>query len=473
MRRARPPVAETLALAGVAAYAGALAWLMRTSTYDVWAALVVAPLLVLVNLPLLHRAVQTEVESRLRRMILWAFALRLVATVPRYLMAFVLYKGVADARGYVGSGGRLADQFSRGDFSVEVPNLVGTGFVKILTAVVFVFTGTTTLGGFLVFACFAFWGTFFFYRAVRTALPAVDAWNYGRLVFFLPSILFWPSSVGKEAWMTLCLGLGTLGAARLYVRAKFAFVPLALSLAGAGMVRPHMAVMLMLSAMLGFLVRPAGPRATVLSPVMKLAGFLMLFVLAALAVQQAAAFFKVDQFTVSAVDEVLTNTQDRTSQDGSSFTPTSIRNPLFFPLAVLQVLVRPFPWEARNPQAVLAAAEGLLLVAVAVHNRRRLLGIPRQLKDSFVLFATVYSALFVVAFSTFGNFGLIARERVQVLPMVLVLLCLPDRPTVRRGGWPAPVQVRPVPRHLAVEPVRASPASARPTHWPSNPAPTR
>jgi hypothetical protein len=36
-----------------------------------------------------------------------------------------------------------------------------------------------------------------------------------------------------------------------------------------------------------------------------------------------------------------------------------------------------------------------------------------------------YSAIFVYGFSYFANFGILTRERVQVLPFVLVFLALP------------------------------------------------
>jgi hypothetical protein len=33
--------------------------------------------------------------------------------------------------------------------------------------------------------------------------------------------------------------------------------------------------------------------------------------------------------------------------------------------------------------------------------------------------------LFIYGFSSFANFGILTRQRVQVLPFVVVLLCLP------------------------------------------------
>ena len=88
------------------------------------------------------------------------------------------------------------------------------------------------------------------------------------------------------------------------------------------------------------------------------------------------------------------------------------------------MLLRPFPWEAHNAQALVTSFEGVLLVALAWRGRRSLRTLPRRLKESYVLFAVLYSAAFIYAFSSFGNFGILARERVQVLPFVLALLCL-------------------------------------------------
>jgi hypothetical protein len=42
-----------------------------------------------------------------------------------------------------------------------------------------------------------------------------------------------------------------------------------------------------------------------------------------------------------------------------------------------------------------------------------------------VAFVLVYSGLFVVAFSSIANFGILARERTQLLPFFLVLLAVP------------------------------------------------
>ncbi|MDQ1519420.1 MAG: hypothetical protein QOI55_493, partial [Actinomycetota bacterium] len=44
-----------------------------------------------------------------------------------------------------------------------------------------------------------------------------------------------------------------------------------------------------------------------------------------------------------------------------------------------------------------------------------------------ISYAVGFIVLFVIAFSAFSNFGILARQRTQVLPLYLVLLALPPR----------------------------------------------
>ncbi len=41
------------------------------------------------------------------------------------------------------------------------------------------------------------------------------------------------------------------------------------------------------------------------------------------------------------------------------------------------------------------------------------------------MFCLVFSVLFIVAYSSYANFGLLARQRVQVYPLFLVLFSIP------------------------------------------------
>jgi hypothetical protein len=54
-------------------------------------------------------------------------------------------------------------------------------------------------------------------------------------------------------------------------------------------------------------------------------------------------------------------------------------------------------------------------------------------RTAYVALALIYTLLFVYAFASVGNFGNIARQRVQLFPMALVLICVPAR-TWRKGA---------------------------------------
>src|SRR5207248_10809458 len=69
-----------------------------------------------------------------------------------------------------------------------------------------------------------------------------DCRLYALLLFFSPTLFFWPSIIGKEAVMVLVLGAACLGAAQLLTGRFRGLVWLAVGLTGAAIVRPHMAL---------------------------------------------------------------------------------------------------------------------------------------------------------------------------------------------------------------------------------------
>jgi hypothetical protein len=132
--------------------------------------------------------------------------------------------------------------------------------------------------------------------------------------------------------------------------------------------------------------------------------------------------------TQSGVTGVLRQTTERTEQGGSSFAPSILESPTRAPVAVVTVLYRPFILEVHNPQAFAASIETGFLLVLTLIRWRSLVAVVRSLRRRpYVAMALVYTGLFVLAFSGFANFGLLARERAQLLPMFLVLVCLPSR----------------------------------------------
>jgi hypothetical protein len=126
------------------------------------------------------------------------------------------------------------------------------------------------------------------------------------------------------------------------------------------------------------------------------------------------------------VTAILDETQRRSSQSDSAFEPPRVTSPIGLPTALVTVLFRPFPHEAHNLQARVSALEGVVLLALTIASWKQLRQLPRFMRRyPMIAYAAAFVLLFVVAFSAVGNFGILARQRTQVLPMLFMLLSLP------------------------------------------------
>jgi hypothetical protein len=93
------------------------------------------------------------------------------------------------------------------------------------------------------------------------------------------------------------------------------------------------------------------------------------------------------------------------------------------------VLFRPFPFEADNAQALAASLEAAFLLVLSIVRWRWIWNALKLVRTRpYIGFAAVFVGIFIVAFASFPNFGLLARERVQVLPFYLIFLSIPPAP---------------------------------------------
>jgi hypothetical protein len=451
-RAAMIPWVPVLLVSAVGGIVGTTTYLMERGSYSTFAAIPVAVGLVAVSVPMLRQAARWEADVRLARLLWLAFSVKLAAAVPRYVVAFGLYDGQADSSMYSSTGALLARQFRDGDFTVELGRPVqGTGFIQLLTGAVYTVTGATDLGGFLVFSWLGFWGLYLFHRAFVRAVPQGDHLRYARMVFLLPSLLFWPSSIGKEAWICLGLGLAAYGAARALTRAVGGIPLIGLGLLMVAMVRPHVAALVAISVFAAYVLRRHPGPGSLAAVGGKVVGIIVLGVGLVVAVGQLEQFLGVDAFDQESVQVTLDEVTARTGQGGSYVEGTRTDlSPSRFPRAFVNVMFRPFPWQATNLQALVAAAEALLLLVLFLGGWRRLLGAVRSTLDtSYVILCGCYTVLFVYGFSSFANYGILVRQRVQMLPFFLVLLAMPPlrraEPDLEEpdAGWTAaPVRSR-------------------------------
>jgi len=424
--------------------------LTRNSTFDIWGGVMLAPVLGLATAALLVHLLRSAGETPvIIRLFLLGLTLKILGAFARYYVIFTVF-GHGDAEDYHIAGVALAPEFRQFEFGGAawhewIEGLTGTPFLRLVTGVVYTFIGPTMLGGFVVFSLLSFWGIYFFYRAFRVAIPDGDSVRYLLLLVLLPSMLFWPSSIGKDAWMMFGLGMAAYGAARLFVGLRGGALPIIAGLTACAMVRPHLSLIFMVGLAIGTVLRRSqhARKLTISRRVITIA---VVLVAGGLVISSVQSFFGLDGgFDAEAVDSVLSETARRSGQGGSVYEAVRPGSPVQFPWAVVTVLYRPFLFEAHNLTALIAAIEGLALVGLTVLGARRLATVPRRMvSDAYISFVICYTLVFTFAFSAVGNFGILVRQRTQLLPFFVVLLALPVQSAIdirraRIRGRPAVV----------------------------------
>jgi hypothetical protein len=420
---------------------------------NVVAAAVAALLVVLV----LRWTVRREPDHVVRRLILAGFVAKLAGTAAYYRVIADVY-GFGDVTRYV-SAGRLLAPIIRSGTLPDQARETGTAFTEFLTGTVFALFGPNEIVGYLVFSMLSFAGMVAFLRALQLAVPSANHRWYAALVLLLPTMVYWPSTIGKDAWLVCWLGFGSLGVAWILTRARFGYALTLLSVLAMAAVRPHIAALFSISFAAAYLVRMAD-RDVERSAASWLIGLVLVGGVVAYATTtfseemgsgEAQEGSRLEQLRAD-TDDVLDRTEENTRIGGSRFEGGRVRSASDLLQAVVSVPFRPFPHEAENLQAQLASLEGLLLLALMVLALPRLVHLPRlALRKPYVAFATVYTMGFIVAFSSFGNFGLLARQRSQLVPLLVVLLVVQAH-AARTAPRRSEVDEHPPGTHLTVAP---------------------
>jgi hypothetical protein len=356
------------------------------------------------------------------------------ASVLRYRTLVNSYGQVGDASVFDIYGRRYSD-FWLGHVTTvpTLDNVRKSNFLRWFTGVVYYLFGNDMIAGFMVFGLIAFVGSYLWYRAACEGVPFLDKRLYFFIVMFVPSILFWPSSIGKEALMQFAIGSTALGTAHLFngklVRGVLVGLPGAWLM---WVVRPHLLALVVLGAGVAYLFGqgPRARRAAELSTsLIKPIGLVLVSFMVVFAVSQGAKSLGLPSLTLGSVQSELDATTVSTAQGGSAFNNGgNSLSPLHLPQGMITVLLRPFPWEVGGALQELASLEGIALATFIILRRKSLAISLRHLRSvPFLFYCWALTILYGATFQAFANFGLLDRERSLVLPALYVLLCLDHR----------------------------------------------
>lgn len=430
---------RTIALFGVLAVPGAmLAMVAGGEPY--LAAAIASPGLLVLAIPLLRRLAHSDEDPAIAWILLVGLELRLLASIPRW-------QDAVDASAYVRVGRDLAVSFRAGNMTVDTGRSIpGTGSIRYLTGLTQVAFNDNAEMATIFFALLGFLGCVLVYLAAAAAFPGTRLRYLALALCLWPSLVYWPSSIGKEAVVLLGIGVTALGAAKRFNHSGGTAL-LLMGSAITGLVRPHITLLLLGSLLLAVVLRSEVRQRQSLN-------FGKYFLIALILVGLSMTAEEATELVATAdLEEAAGYLEERTTQGGSAFEPATVKSPLDYPWAVITVMARPFPWEASSRVALVTSLEGALILVLGVVRLPHLLALMTRLRrNPLAGMAIFYLLAFFYAFSSFGNFGLLARQRTQALPFLLLALASPrelsnDRDTAsgqkrrRRGaiGWGADV----------------------------------
>jgi hypothetical protein len=361
----------------------------------------------------------SRLPPRIKTLIVVGLALRIVGSQFYYYLTEWVYGGVGDYRIYFGYGDLWANALLDGWLdsfrSVYVQSWCCTGFTVRFTGVVTILLGRDINAAFMLFAMMGYAGLLSLAVAFARAHPNASLERYLNWIVFFPSLWYWPAAVGKDALMLCGLGLAVMGYAGH--KGRTGWLPLALGLGLMFMVRPQVAAVAVACMTMGFWMA-SGLR----WDVRRLFEGGALMVVCVLLISLAGNALGFQLLSVEEAGGYLDMKGSMSSYGGSAVTAGSgIAGAI---LGIVNVLLRPFVFEARSVTSLIAALEVTGLWLAFFWKRAAVMAFFRSQRRSKLLwFSLAFASAYVLLTGIgLGNLGLIARQRVHVFPFLLMFL---------------------------------------------------
>jgi hypothetical protein len=390
-------------------------------------AIVAVPLAIIlgfVTVPIARRIAASQRNPGLYRLLMAAVIAHLLFSSVQLWVVDHVYHGVTDYTRYINQGAILAkryDSFNISTAGISPPvTILGQGSVSIAAGVVMAIVGVNKLALFFVFSWFAFLATVAFYLAFVTTFPGANHRRYALAVFFLPSLLFWTAGPSKETMMYMSLGIASYGAARILAHQRGGAVLMVVGTIIGVYVRPQELLLFLAAFAIAGTFRGRGSGRS-------LRGLRRLGVMALQAALLLAAVSLSQKLAKHA--PVFNLAQLAQNNRGQASSLHYAPGPSHYPRDVYVVLFDPLPVNAHGSTQYLAAFENLVIIILFLTSLRRLRYLVRAaFTKPYVLMCIMYSTAFPYAFAALNNLGLIDRERVLLLPFLLVPLSIPLSP---------------------------------------------
>ena len=323
---------------------------------------------------------------------------------------FTTNNGGGDAWGYW----IVAKKMNYLQFVKDISGGEGTEFMRAVNFIPANLMGMSFLSNTMFYSMLGSFGITYFFLIAARLVPyniMIRGYVLFPLIFFLPNLHFWSAGVGKDTLLFLCIGMFTYGLMKPFQRIPLLVISILLSMA----IRPHITLFLMVGFGLAYVF---GGK---VSPFQRFLFSAVMIGIGIAILPSVMEFAKIEEASAEGFDKFATGKAEVLSRasTGSAIDISSYP----FPLKVLTFWFRPFFFDVRNINGLIASLENLVLVIVFIKAMRTnpigaFKAAPFVIKG-LVIFLIVGT----LAFSqSLGNVGIMIRMRNMFLPGLIIYM---------------------------------------------------
>lgn len=335
---------------------------------------------------------------------LWIlFAVHFALTTVYILYAFA---NRSDSFSYYDRATRSGDWISLLIYGTTFIDFLAWPFVKLLSL--------SYIAVMIVFSYFGYIALLLFYLALNENVKLKPFWNNlsaKELIFLLPNVHFWSSSLGKGSVILLGLGLFIFGLSRFNRRGRGALIFLGSLLTL--MIRPHIFLTLITSVMIGIFITSSGIKPYIKWLIFSIAVILFLYIS-----QDVMKFANTESLDVFSSDTISNRAQELSkSKSGVNISNYNLAMKMF------TFWFRP----------LFIDASGILGLIVSIENLFYLYFFAIAIKFA-VLYWSDWNGWFRISIFVFvlgsfilaqvtGNLGIAMRQKAQFMPFFFIVYC--------------------------------------------------
>ena len=290
--------------------------------------------------------------------------------------------------------------------------MTGTKFVGFLAWPFINKLGLSYFSMNILFSFFGYLGVVFFYLMAQENIKTKISFfglSVVELVFLLPNLHFWTSSLGKGSAVFLGIGLFAFGLSRFNRR----IIPLILGSYLIFMIRPHILLAIVLAVIIGIFITSAG-----IKPIIK---WLIIIIAVTIFINISDSVLK---FTdVDSLDILSSSTlSHRTGELGKSNSGVDIQNyNLFFKMFTFWF--RPLFIDGLGILGFIVSFENAASLLVFFFTFRSLFKNWSEWNGFFRITLFIFLLTSFILAQVSGNLGIAMRQKSQCMPFLYLLYC--------------------------------------------------